>query len=108
MLQILPDDQITKDINSLNQKQREVFNVVHTWAKDYELYAGHDVVPMHIFLSGSRWTGKFYFLKVMYNAISKILLYHCKVLKKPKVILLGPTGISFLVLESTQEQSYLA
>ena len=54
MLQILPDDQITKDINSLNQKQREVFNVVHTWAKDYGLYAGHDVVPVHIFLSGSR------------------------------------------------------
>ena len=33
MLQLLPDGEIVKGINSLNQKQREVFDVVHTWAK---------------------------------------------------------------------------
>ena len=38
MPQILPDDKITKRINSLNTKQREVFNVVNTWAKDYVKY----------------------------------------------------------------------
>ena len=32
--QILPDDKIAKDINFLNSKKREVFNVVHTWARD--------------------------------------------------------------------------
>ena len=32
--QILPDDEIAKDINFLNSKKREVFNVVHTWARD--------------------------------------------------------------------------
>ena len=31
---ILPDDDIAKSIKSLNSKQREVFNVNHTWAKD--------------------------------------------------------------------------
>ena len=30
MPQVLPDDEIAKGINSLNSKQREVFNVVHT------------------------------------------------------------------------------
>ena len=38
MLQILPDDKITKGINSLNSKQRKIFNVVQTWAKDYAKY----------------------------------------------------------------------
>ena len=33
MPQLLPDGEIVKGINSLNQKQREVFDVVHTWAK---------------------------------------------------------------------------
>ena len=43
MPQILPDDEIPKGINSLNSKQREVFNVFHTWAKDYVRNDGHDV-----------------------------------------------------------------
>ena len=38
MLQILPDDKITKGMNSLNSKQRKIFNVVQTWAKDYAKY----------------------------------------------------------------------
>lgn len=33
MPQLLPDGEIVKGINSLNQNQREVFDVVHTWAK---------------------------------------------------------------------------
>ena len=40
MPQILPDDE---SINSLNSKQREVFNVVHRWAKNYVKYDAHDV-----------------------------------------------------------------
>ena len=41
MRQILPDDEIAKDINSL--KLRKVFNVGHTWAKAYVKYNGHNV-----------------------------------------------------------------
>ena len=57
MPQVLPDDEIAKGINSLNSKQREVFNVVHTWAKNFVKYNGHDVELVHIFLSGSGGTG---------------------------------------------------
>ena len=35
MPKILTDDEIKEGINSLNSKQREVFNVAYTWAKDY-------------------------------------------------------------------------
>ena len=37
---ILPGDETAKGINSLNSKQMEVFNVVHTWAEDYVKYNG--------------------------------------------------------------------
>ena len=32
MPHILPNDEIAESINSLNSKEREVFNVIHTWA----------------------------------------------------------------------------
>ena len=34
MLQILSNDEISNSINSLNSKQREVFNVAYKWTKD--------------------------------------------------------------------------
>ena len=40
MLQVLPDDEIAKGKNSLNSKEREIFNVVHTWAKNFVKYDG--------------------------------------------------------------------
>ena len=48
------------------------------WAKDYVKYDGHNSEPVHIFLSGSEGTGKSHLVKVIYNSISKTLLYQCK------------------------------
>ena len=115
-LKILPDSDIAEGINSLNSKQREVFNLDHTWTKDYVRYNEHNVEPVHIFLSGIGGTGKSHLVKAIYNAISKTLLYHSKDPEKPRVLMLGPTGISavnigrttiILVLELNQGQSYL-
>ena len=36
--QILPNDEIADWISSLNSKQKEIFNVVHAWAKYYVKY----------------------------------------------------------------------
>ena len=115
-LKILPDSDIAEGINSLNSKQREVFNLDHTWTKDYVRYNEHNVEPVHIFLSGIGGTDKSHLVKAIYNAISKTLLYHSKDPEKPRVLMLGPTGISavnigrttiILVLELNQGQSYL-
>ena len=81
--------------------------MVHTWAKDYVNYDGHNVEPVHILRSGSGGTGKSHLVKVIYNAISKTLLYHCKVPDKPRVLLLGPTGISALNIGGTTTHSGL-
>ena len=57
--------------------------MVHKWAKDYVKSNGHNVEPIYIFFSGSGDTGKSHLVKVIYNAISKTLLYHCKDPEKP-------------------------
>ena len=101
MPKILPDDQIAEGMNSLNSEQREVFNVVLTGAEDYVKYDRHDVEPVLIFLSGGGGTGKCHLMKVIYNSISKTLLYQCKDPKKPRVFLLGPTGMSSLNIVGT-------
>ena len=49
MPQILPDDEFAKVIYFSNSKQREVISVVHTWAKNFVKYDGHDVEPVHSF-----------------------------------------------------------
>ena len=67
--QILADNEIAAGINSLNSKQREYYNVVHAWAKDYVNDDRHNVEPIHIFLSGSGDIGKSHLVKVIYNAI---------------------------------------
>ena len=91
MPQISPDNEIAEGINSLNSKQSEIFNMFCAWAKEYIKYDGHNVEPVHIFLSGSGGTDKSHLVKVIYNTILKILLYHRKDQKSPRVLLLGPT-----------------
>ena len=101
MPQILADGEIAIGVNSLNSKKREVFNVVHKWAKHYVKYNEHNVEPVYIFLSGSGGTGKSHLVNVMYNAISKTLLYHCKDPEKCRVLLLNPTGTSAVNIGGT-------
>ena len=103
MPQILPDDKIANGINSLNSKQREVFNVVHKWTKNYVKHDGYEVKLVHIFLSGSGGTRKSHLVKVMYIAISKTLPYHSKDLEK-----LRPTRISAVNIVGTTIHSDLS
>ena len=76
----------------------------HTWAKDYIKYDGHDVEPVYIFLSGSGGTSKSHLVKVIHSTTSRTLLYHCKDTEKPRVLLLGPTGISAVNIGGTTIQ----
>ena len=38
--------------NSLSSKQREAFNVVHSWDKDYVNHDGYNVELVHVFFAG--------------------------------------------------------
>ena len=82
--------------------------MVHAWAKNFVKCDGQDIEPVHIFLSSSGGMGKSHLGKLIYNAISKTFLYHCKDPKKPRVLFLGPTGISTVNKDGTTIHSGLA
>ena len=48
MPEILTDDKTAEHVNSSNLKQREEFNVAHTWAKDYVKHNEHNVELINI------------------------------------------------------------
>ena len=122
MPHILPNDEIAESINSLNSKEREVFNVIHTWAIIW--YIMGLILNQSIYLFQEKGVQANSFGKVICNAISKTLFYLCKNPEKPRALLLGPTAISavniavnskymeppfilVLVLELNLEQNYL-
>ena len=97
---LLPDDEIAEDKISINSKQREYFNVVHTWAKDYVKYDKQCWTNPHI--SFRQWRHRqISLVKVTYNTIWKTLLYHCKDPEKPKVLLLGSSGKAASIIGET-------
>ena len=76
------------------KKSQNLFKAIHKSTKDYLKYSSHNVQPVHMFFSSnSAGTSKFHLVKVIYNAISKTLLYYCKDPEKPRVLSLGPKGI---------------
>ena len=95
---IATDGEIAANIRSFNKKQRIVFDVLHQWERNYlknvSSKKNPQITPVHIFLFGSGSTGKSHLVKTIYQVVSKELLYHFKEPDKPRVLLLGPTGIS--------------
>lgn len=85
----MADGEILESINSLNSKQH-VSNVVHNWAREYAKHKDVNVQPVHIF------TGTSHMVKAIYQPPQKPC---CSIAKnqepkKPRVLLLRPTGIS--------------
>ena len=105
------DDEIAANIRSLNRKQRMVFDVLHQWARNYiknvSLKTNLQINSVHIFLSGSGGTGKSHLIKTIYQVVSTELLYHSKEPDKPRVLVLGPTGISAVNIGGTTIHSGL-
>ena len=81
--------------------------MVPKWTKKYVKCNGHNVEPIQIFRSCNRGAGKSNLVKVIFNATSKTLLYHCKDPEKPRVLLLDPTGISAVNIGRTTVDSGL-
>ena len=49
MCKILPNNEITEAMNSLNSMQREFLNVVHKWRKEHIKCNGHNLEPFLTF-----------------------------------------------------------
>ena len=94
---LIPDSEINYKIRSLNTNQREIFEVINKWARDYVKHSScllhKSISPLHLFITGSEGCGKYHLIKTVYNLLlSKTLT--SKSSDKPRVLLLAQTGVA--------------
>ena len=92
------DHEISKAIRSLNKEQREVFDVVHKWSRDYikQRSSKHpkEVKLFYIFLTGSAGVGKSHVTKTITMSLNKGLMRNGVNPDRPRVLILAPTGVA--------------
>ena len=102
---LIPDNEISSKIRSLNRKQRELFDMLQTWAKKsikiILMSDAQPLEPLHIFLTGNAGCGKSFLMKVLHQSLTKILSYGNVSLDKPKVLFMAPTGVAAINIDGT-------
>ena len=78
-LPVFQDSIISENICTLNPKQRQVFEIIHKWSRDYGKNLSSKVMkkvkPFHIFLRGGGGVVKSHLIKTIYMSINKVLMY---------------------------------
>ena len=102
---LIPDSEINSKIQSLSQKQRELFDMVLSWAKKSiktkSMPDAQPLEPLHIFLKDCASCGELFLMKVLYQSLTKILSYGNVSLDKPKVLLMAPTSVAAINIDGT-------
>ena len=102
---LLPDVEINARIRSLNQQQREVFDVIHKWGRDFvknlSSKVSRNIEPFHIFLTGGGGVGKSHLLTTIYHSLSKLLMYRGGEPTKERILVLAPTGVAAINVNGT-------
>ena len=105
MMNLDEDSLINENIQSLNVKQRQVFDGIHEWARDYvkNLSCKHVkyIKPFHIFLTGGAGVGKSHLIKTIFMSISKLLFFKGGDPEKPRILILAPTGVAAINIDGT-------
>ena len=110
-LPAIPDNIIDENIGTLNMKQREVFNFIHEWSKDYIKSLRCKVIKkvksFHIFITGGAGVGKSHLIKTIFLSLNKVLGYKGGDADKPRILLLAPTGVTEININGTTIHSGL-
>ena len=98
---LMIDTEVNSRIRSLNIKQREIYEVINKWARDYiknrSCVIHIDTPALHLFITGSGGCGKSHLIKTVYHSLTKTLC--SKNSDNPKVLLLVPTGVAAINIE---------
>ena len=103
---VFQDSLINENIRSLNVKQRQVFDVIHKWARNYvkNLSSKHVkcINPFHIFLTGGAGVGKSHLIKTIFMSINKLLPFKGGDPENfPRILILAPTGVAAININGT-------
>ena len=98
------DNIINENIRSLNMKQREVFNFIHKWSRDYIKSLRCKVIKkvksFHIFIPDSAGIGKSHLIKAIFLSLYKALRYKGGDVDKPRLLLLAAINITGTTIHS--------
>ena len=96
----------------MNFKQQQVFDFVYSWAKETvkrKSSKNSETIKLFylVFFSGSTGVGKSHLVKIIHQAVSKLLQYHGTSHEKPRVLVLAPTGVASINVNGTTIHSAL-
>ena len=99
------DKEVNDLIRLLNEKERQLFEYIFHCAKstvkERSSNSAKKISPFHLFLTGGGGCGKSHLIKTIFQAVSKIFLYHDVSLEKPRVMLLAPNGVASININGT-------
>ena len=100
---VFQDFLINENIRSLNVKQRQVFDVIHKWARDYLKNFSYKhmkyIKLFHIFLTDGVGGCKSRLIKAIFMSISKLVSFKGGDPEKPRILILAPTGVAAIDIE---------
>ena len=102
---LIPDEELNRKVELLNQKQRHVFDIVHDWArrhiKNLPSLSPVFIDPLHVFSTGNVGCGKSSLTKLLYQSLTKTFSYRTSELEKRKYLFLAPTGVISINVDGT-------
>ena len=110
---LMPDSGLNSNVQKLNQKQHQLFDVVHSWAKNVlksqslNPHTFEKIKSLHVFLTGNARFVKSFLMKVIYQSLTKTLSYGVAVIEKPKVLLMALTGVAAIQVDGTTTHTAL-
>lgn len=96
----LPDTDFYKLIQSLNSKQRLLFDFIYYWATAMRLSVNVPD-PFHIFLSGGGGVGKSHLINAIYEGVTRALRTPAHSPDQPTVLLTASTGKAAVNINGT-------
>ena len=108
---LIPDSELNSNIRSLNERQRDLFEVVNKWARDIVKNLSSKfpktINPLHIFVTGGGGCGKSHLVKTIYHSLQKTFSFKNGDPEKARVTLLAPTGVAAVNIDGTTVHSGL-